>query len=129
MKRVITPRTFKRLCKQRVRSEINILKARTRLAKNKCHYEEYKYLTTEWHGQEPLKPEYVRYGTKRAKAWKTKLDRARATLEKRLRQEAEMLVEQKAKFTLRGGECLASDYLSALAPRDREERLKQIVEY
>jgi len=122
MKRIISPRVFKRLCKKKVRSEINILKARTRLAKNKCQYEEYKYLTTEWHGQETLKPEYIRYGTKRAKAWKAKLDRARATLEKRLRQEADMIMEQKEKFTLRGSKCLASDYLSALSSREREER-------
>ena len=101
MKRVITPRTFKRLCKKRVRSEINVLKARIRLVKHKRQYEDYMWLTTEWHGQEPFKPGYIRYGRKWAKAWKAKMDRARATLEKRLRQEAEMLMDQKSKFTLR----------------------------
>ncbi len=122
MKTIVSHRVFKRLCKKRVRSEINILKARIRLAKSKCQYEEYMYLTTEWHGQEPLKLEYLRYGARRAKVWKAKMDRARVTLERRLRQEADMLMEQKSKYTLRESKCLASDYLSALSAREREER-------
>jgi len=126
MKTIVTPRIFKGLCRKRVRSEINILKARIRLVKHKCQYEEYAWLTTEWHGQEPLKPEYLRYGRKWGKPWKAKMDRARATLERRMMQEAQMLMEQKSKFTLRGSKCLASDYLSALAPRDKSERFELI---
>ena len=51
MKRIISHRVFKGLCKKRVRSEINILKVRIRLAKNQIKYEDYMWLTTEWHGQ------------------------------------------------------------------------------